>query len=348
MTIRILSTGQLWSDTEINVIQRNQPLNANVSAWRLTASGNLEINYQLDASVPPIMFMPSGADTYANLNNPQIPYFSQVAGLTGNPNCIVPIKPPALRPCYLTFTGDGSAPVIQDGNVPIGRIQMVNVVTILEAGQFGTPGSGVYTGLAAIQTASNTNINVTREWYWYAGVGSSSGQIIVNNQSAIGNQPLQIKGLSTLSIPVMTVWLNGTLDATYRVAHYFGYALNNTAVGSVIINNSSGALAFPSDYRIKRDVRDLDKGLDLVRRIRPVKFRWLRGDNEPRAGFIAHELQEVLPRAVSGQRDEIDSHGRPVYQSIDARKTIPGIASALRQISSELRDIQQQIQNQGA
>ena len=342
MSIRIITTGQLVSDTSIEVTRRD----GNGVAWRLTSGGNLEINYQESPSIVPMILVPSGSGVYSSIvseqANPQTVFFAQPRGLSRDPSCITPIRPSGLNPCYLTFVGGGRPPTMSDGDVAIGRVQMVNVVTILEATKFGSPPSADQ-GQGVCQTVGSG----TNSWYWFTGPGSSSGQILIDQiDNSLGAEPFQVRGPGTFNTPSMTAWHNGTLSTTYHVIHYFGYAFHS-AVGSVIINNSSGALSFPSDYRIKRDIRDLDDGIDLIRRMRPVRFQWSKG-LESGVGFLAHELQEVLPRAVTGHRDEVNAHGKPVYQNVDVRKTIPVIASALKAISSELREIKNQISSQGA
>lgn len=72
-----------------------------------------------------------------------------------------------------------------------------------------------------------------------------------------------------------------------------------------------------SDYRLKYDVEplvtfsigeedfeDLGPALLRVMAFRPVRHKWIGGDGEFVHGFLAHELQQAAPHAVSGVKDE--------------------------------------------
>jgi hypothetical protein len=68
----------------------------------------------------------------------------------------------------------------------------------------------------------------------------------------------------------------------------------------------AGALTQNSDYRIKGDVSEIDPdaALAALLRARPVEYaRTDIPDDSRHAGFIAHELQEVLPLLVEGEKD---------------------------------------------
>jgi hypothetical protein len=53
-------------------------------------------------------------------------------------------------------------------------------------------------------------------------------------------------------------------------------------------------------------------------------------------GFLAHEVQDIMPEAVIGEKDAVDEDGIPIYQGMDATKFIPSIVDALQQILSRL------------
>jgi hypothetical protein len=55
-----------------------------------------------------------------------------------------------------------------------------------------------------------------------------------------------------------------------------------------------------SDATLKRDIVPLRYGLDEVRRLRPITYRWKEGDDRVRLGLIAQEVREVVPELVHG------------------------------------------------
>ena len=75
----------------------------------------------------------------------------------------------------------------------------------------------------------------------------------------------------------------------------------NGGVGSVSVSGSATAYNTSSDYRLKEDLQDFN-GLDKVSKIPVYDFKW-KTDGSRSYGVMAHELQEVLPQAVSGEKD---------------------------------------------
>jgi len=56
--------------------------------------------------------------------------------------------------------------------------------------------------------------------------------------------------------------------------------------------------------------------LAKVSALKPVTYTW-KSTGEASQGFIAHELAEVVPDCVSGDKDAVDAEGNPKYQGID-------------------------------
>ena len=65
------------------------------------------------------------------------------------------------------------------------------------------------------------------------------------------------------------------------------------------IHATSTSISAISDQTLKTNVRDLETGLTEVMSLKPRRFDWINGDAENVAGFIAQEVEEVLPELVS-------------------------------------------------
>ena len=63
-----------------------------------------------------------------------------------------------------------------------------------------------------------------------------------------------------------------------------------------------------SDRRRKKDIRDVDLGLDFIGRLRPVSYRFRNGDETLRYGFVAQDIARALPRPLF-DRAEGDGRG---------------------------------------
>jgi hypothetical protein len=70
--------------------------------------------------------------------------------------------------------------------------------------------------------------------------------------------------------------------------------------------------------------------LAKVALLKPVTYKW-NVDGSDGQGFIAHELQEVVPDCVTGEKDAIDADGKPQYQGIDVSFLVATLTSAIQE-----------------
>jgi hypothetical protein len=88
-----------------------------------------------------------------------------------------------------------------------------------------------------------------------------------------------------------------------------------------------------SDYRLKTIVSPLDNGLNKIISLNPVRFSYIERPNTVVDGFIAHEVQEIIPEAVTGVRDGFE------IQTLDQSKIIPAIVAAIQQLYNDMEKI---------
>lgn len=81
-----------------------------------------------------------------------------------------------------------------------------------------------------------------------------------------------------------------------------GFYRDTTSVGSISVTTTATAYNTSSDYRLKDNVSDLDYSGSFIDGLRPRSWIW-KADGSKGAGFIAHELQEVSPSSVTGEKD---------------------------------------------
>jgi hypothetical protein len=91
----------------------------------------------------------------------------------------------------------------------------------------------------------------------------------------------------------------------------------NGAVGSVTTSGSATAYNTSSDYRLKENVQPMTGALDAVAALKPVLFNW-KVDGSDGQGFIAHELQEVMPQCVTGQKDATEMRAYEISAAVPA------------------------------
>jgi hypothetical protein len=110
---------------------------------------------------------------------------------------------------------------------------------------------------------------------------------------------------------------------------------NGSAAGAITHTNTTTNYGTSSDYRLKENPTPVTGALDTVAALKPVDFAW-KSDGSAGRGFIAHELQAVVPEAVTGEKDAVDAEGNPEYQGVDASKLVPLLVAAVQELSAKV------------
>jgi hypothetical protein len=108
-----------------------------------------------------------------------------------------------------------------------------------------------------------------------------------------------------------------------------------TFVASVSVSGANIVYGTSSDYRLKQDVAPMTSALEKNDLLNPVTFTW-KQDKKQGQGFIAHELQELFPEAVVGQKDGLDEEGKPKYQNVDTSFLIAHLVACIKELKSEI------------
>ena len=78
--------------------------------------------------------------------------------------------------------------------------------------------------------------------------------------------------------------------------------------------------------------------LGIVQQLKPVTYNW-KIDGSEGQGFIAHELQDIVPEAVTGEKDAVDAEGKPVYQGIDTSFLVATLTAAIQEQQSMIEEL---------
>jgi hypothetical protein len=117
---------------------------------------------------------------------------------------------------------------------------------------------------------------------------------------------------------------------------------SNTQVGSIYVQAAATTYATSSDYRLKENVQPMTNGLTTIGALKPVTYDWI-GLNEKGEGFIAHELQAVIPAAVTGEKDAVDAEGKIKPQGVDYSKIVVHLVSALQEAVAKIDALENRI-----
>jgi hypothetical protein len=127
---------------------------------------------------------------------------------------------------------------------------------------------------------------------------------------------------------------NEEASATSRI--YINFYRATGAVGNISGTNTAIAYNTTSDYRLKENVNKIEGAIDKVNLLHPVHFNFIVDKDNPVDGFIAHEVETIVPNAVSGKKDAIDEDGNPLYQGVDYSKLVPILTAAIQELSAKV------------
>lgn len=177
---------------------------------------------------------------------------------------------------------------------------------------------------------------------------------IIEVQSTTGNTKLWSDKnilLDAKSVLLGNGAVNGSAYRGYIGAlgtGFLGFCYNNAIAGSITYNGSFTMLNNTSDYRVKENIVPTQNAVEKVLAMRPVSYFYTTDPTHRQLdGFIAHELQEVVPYAVYGEKDAVDSDGNPILQGIDCSLIVPTLTAALqaglrltRELQGQVKDLQ--------
>ena len=115
--------------------------------------------------------------------------------------------------------------------------------------------------------------------------------------------------------------------------------------------------ATSSDYRLKENIVDLTGAITRLKNLKPKRFNFKKNSSVTKDGFLAHELQEVIPEAVNGMKDEVvtedskanipqlaeEEVGKPVYQTADLTRIVPLLTAALQEAITKIETLETKV-----
>jgi len=193
-----------------------------------------------------------------------------------------------------------------------------------------SPSSGDYSSYYGSLSGANT---------WSGNNSHTGGASFGNTTSAGATQALVVKpnGTNAASYVGLLTQNNSTCPGAVMRTDSTGtscvsYNYSGTEVGWISTNGSTITVNNTSDYRLKENVAPLTGAIEKLKQIVPKTYTW---KNNPSVGtvegFIAHELQEVVPQAVNGVKDAVNEDGSPKYQGVDPTVLIPLLTAALQE-----------------
>jgi len=183
----------------------------------------------------------------------------------------------------------------------------------------------------------------------------SSGRVGIGTTSMTANFEVFTSG----NFNTQTSVIIKNTDTSPFGGEYIVFQDGNGTAGS-ISSGGSGSVAYntSSDYRLKENVVEMTGATDRLKQLSPKRFNFIADANKTVDGFLAHEVQSVVPEAITGTHNEVevwkegeelpegvfvgdnklDDEGNtiPVYQGIDQSKLVPLLVATIKELEARI------------
>ena len=111
-------------------------------------------------------------------------------------------------------------------------------------------------------------------------------------------------------------------------------------VGRISTSGSATSYVTSSDYRLKENIIPLSDSISRINQLKPSRFNFIEEPGKVVDGFIAHEVQDIVPEAIVGEKDEVDEEGGIIPQGIDQAKLVPLLVAAVQELEARVKELE--------
>ena len=166
----------------------------------------------------------------------------------------------------------------------------------------------------------------------------SSGNLTVGATSMPETARVGISSTSASAVPLVVQQTAAGSTTQNSVVFY----RNTTTTGTIQVTGTTTAYNTSSDYRLKENVQPMTGALAKVAALKPVTYTW-KLDGSAGEGFIAHELAEVVPQAVGGEKDAVNEDGSIKPQGIDTSFLVATLTAAFQEQQQMIETLQAKV-----
>jgi Chaperone of endosialidase len=213
----------------------------------------------------------------------------------------------------------GGALVVSAGTVTANGIQ-VGTGTTYKPGIY-SPG----TDQVAISTNGADRMRITEQ-----------GRVGIGNDTTTAAERLHVSSLTAFGTEYCCM---SSVTATGSAYHH-RFLNGNGVVGSIETNGFSTSFVTSSDYRLKKNVAAVTDSITRLKQLKPSRFNFIVDLDKTVDGFLAHEVQAIVPEAVTGAKDAVDNNDNPIYQGIDQSKLVPLLTAALQESIAKIESLE--------
>ena len=255
---------------------------------------------------------------------------------------------------HLSSTSNNGSDILQqtDGSRII-LLEQKNNSIHWQLGTFGSTGGGINNRYSIKNATTGVEALVVHPISSNIGIGNTSPD---NKLDVVGISRFTHSSSASYRGAIETVvdnayptWSIGWLHARTSSSTYGNIARFNNQTGSSIgginYNGASGtSFVTTSDYRLKENIKEISDSISRVKKLKPCRFNFAAEKNRVIDGFIAHEVQEVVPEAVHGEKDALQEDGSINAQTLEVSRLIPVLTKALQEAIDKIEELELRIQ----
>lgn len=180
---------------------------------------------------------------------------------------------------------------------------------------------------------SSGSFKIGEDGTYGVNIDLGSGQMLVNGSTAEGTAKLQSHcGTSDYCSAMFSI---------QNQADYIEFLNDGGQVGSIRRSGGSGvSYNTSSDYRLKENVVDIEDATTRLKQLKPKRFNFITDTDKTVDGFLAHEVQSVVPEAICGEKDAVKEDGTPNYQGIDQAKLVPLLVKTIQELEARITELE--------
>jgi hypothetical protein len=164
--------------------------------------------------------------------------------------------------------------------------------------------------------------------------GSNRTRVYIDADDPAQNSYFTVSGNNNTHVMITTNDTSTTGGAAVR------FKVNSATVGQISCNASATFYSTSSDHRLKENVTADWDATTRLKQLNPVRFNFIADADTTVDGFLAHEVQSVVPEAITGTHNEVDEDGNPVYQGIDQSKLVPLLVKTIQELEARIEALE--------